>query len=66
MRTTASRKSDIQDWLRSKTIQFEGISLEVELLAILDGRKKYLINTIINETAKAQNKIVLWLPFYSH
>ncbi|KAG5897793.1 hypothetical protein JTB14_020010 [Gonioctena quinquepunctata] len=38
--TTASRKSDIQDWLRSKSILFEETLLEVQLLAIVKEHRK--------------------------
>lgn len=62
--TTASKKSDIQNWLRSKNIQFEESFLKVQLLAIVKEHKKAFDKYIVDEMAKAQNKIVLRLPPY--
>lgn len=62
--TTASRKTAIQDWLRSKSIQFEETLLKVELLAIVNEHRKKYDKYVIDEMAKAQNKIVLRLPPY--
>lgn len=38
--TTATKKSDIQDWLRSKNITFDDNLLKVELLVIVNMHKK--------------------------
>ena len=64
MPTTASRKSDIQNWLRFKAIKFEDAMLKVELLAIVNENKKAYNKYIIDEMAKEQRKIVLRLPPY--
>ncbi|VEN36202.1 unnamed protein product, partial [Callosobruchus maculatus] len=63
--TNASRKLDIQNWLRSKNISFDESLLEVELLQIVnEHRSEYNKYTGIDEMAKEQNKIVLRRPPY--
>ncbi|KAF2889907.1 hypothetical protein ILUMI_16266 [Ignelater luminosus] len=61
--TSGWKKSDIQDWLRSKQIKFDDRLLKVELLAIVNEQKNYNKYNI-DEMAKSQNKIVLRLPPY--
>ncbi|XP_072383841.1 uncharacterized protein [Diabrotica undecimpunctata] len=62
--TTASKKAEIIDWLRSKNISFEDSLLKVQLLAIVKEHKKRYDQYIVDEMAKRQNKIVLRLPPY--
>lgn len=62
--TTASRKSEIQQWLRSKHINFEEDLLKVELLLIVNENKGKYNKYVVDEMAKAQNKTVLRLPPY--
>ncbi|KAF2888189.1 hypothetical protein ILUMI_17984 [Ignelater luminosus] len=62
--TSGWKKSDIQDWLRSKEIKFDDCLFKVELLAIVNKHKKNYNKYIIDEMAKSQNKIVLKLPPY--
>ncbi|VEN35550.1 unnamed protein product [Callosobruchus maculatus] len=62
--TTASKKADIQDWLRSKNISFEESMLKVQLLKIVKEHKAKFEKYIIDEMAASQNKTVLRLPPY--
>lgn len=62
--TTASKKSEIQDWLRSKQIDFEEDMLKPQLLAIVNSCKEQYNKYIIDEMAAKHNKIVLRLPPY--
>lgn len=62
--TTATRKSEIQDWLRSKNIDFDENFLKVQLLSLVKQHKAKYNKYIIDEMAKSQNKTVLRLPPY--
>ncbi|KAF2888302.1 hypothetical protein ILUMI_17871, partial [Ignelater luminosus] len=63
--TSGWKKSDIQDWLRSKQIKFDDCLLKVEPLAIVNEHKKNYNKYIFDEMAKSQNKIVLrLLPYH--
>lgn len=62
--TTASRKVDVQNWLRSKNINFEEAMLKVQLLRIVKDHKAEYQKYAIDEMAASQNKTVLRLPPY--
>ncbi|VEN53573.1 unnamed protein product, partial [Callosobruchus maculatus] len=62
--TNASRKLDIQNWLRSKNISFHESLLKVELLQIVNEHKAEYNKYRIDEMAKEKNKLVLRLPLY--
>lgn len=62
--TTATRKAEIQDWLRSKSISFEDSMVKVELLRIVNENKTKYNKNIVDEIAKAHNRTVLRLPPY--
>jgi transposase len=60
---TGTKKADIQDWLRNKSISFEEDMVKPELLAIAKEslpQQKY----VIDEMARASKKTVLRLPPY--
>lgn len=62
--TSGSKKGDIQNWLRSKDIDFDNSMLKVQLLAIVKQHKAKYEKYIVDEMAARQNKIVLRLPPY--
>lgn len=62
--TTATRKALIQEWLRSKSIPFEDDMVKAELLRVVNEHKKKYVKYVIDEIAKAHNRIVLRLPPY--
>lgn len=61
---TSTKKSDIQNWLRSKNIPFEESLLKVQLLEIVKQHKSKFNKYIVDEMAKSHNKLVLRLPPY--
>nr|CAH7766760.1 unnamed protein product [Callosobruchus chinensis] len=62
--TSASKKSDIQDWLSSKNIAFDKSMLKLQLLEIVKQHKAEYDKYRIDVMAKLQNKTVLRLPPY--
>ncbi|KAL3279003.1 hypothetical protein HHI36_016519 [Cryptolaemus montrouzieri] len=62
--TSASRKVNIQEWLRSKNIAFGDDLIKAELLRIAKTHKPAYNKYVVDEMARNQNKIVLRLPPY--
>ncbi|XP_018569785.1 uncharacterized protein LOC108909842 [Anoplophora glabripennis] len=61
---TSSKKCDIQEWLYSKNIPFDDTMVKAQLLRLVNDNKKQYNKYIVDEMAKAENKIVLRLPPY--
>lgn len=64
--TIATKKKDIQKWLRAKGIDFDESLLKVQLLALVKQHKSKYEKFIIDEMAKIQNKLILRLPPYHY
>jgi transposase len=62
--TSASRKVDVQNWLRSKDIEFDQKMLKYQLLDLVKPHRVKYNKYVVDEMAKSQNKIVLRLPPY--
>nr|CAH7736896.1 unnamed protein product [Callosobruchus chinensis] len=61
------KKSNIQNWLSSKNIQFDDTMLKIELrtrTVISERSQKQYDDFVVDEMAKPQNKIILCLPPY--
>lgn len=62
--TTASKKSEMQDWLTSKGIQFDSNLRKVELYDIIKKNKSTFITYKIDDYIKSKGFEVLRLPPY--
>ncbi|XP_050500824.1 uncharacterized protein LOC126880805 [Diabrotica virgifera virgifera] len=62
--TSASRKADIIDWLRSKNIDFDESMLKVQLLDIVREHKSSYIRFAVDEMAREHDITVLRTPPY--
>lgn len=58
------KKKEIIQWFESKNIKVNSFLLKFELLQLIKSYKKPYQNCIVEEAARAQNKIVLRLPPY--
>ncbi|CAH2019811.1 unnamed protein product [Acanthoscelides obtectus] len=58
------KKSEIQDWLRAKNIPFDTFMLKLQLLDLVKQHRAKYDKYIVDEMAKAHNKMVLRLPPY--
>ncbi|XP_050308279.1 uncharacterized protein LOC126744770 [Anthonomus grandis grandis] len=62
--TTATKKGEIQEWLRSKNLSYEEAMIKAQLLKIVNENKSQFNLHIIDEMAKASGRTVLRLPAY--
>lgn len=63
--TSATRKSDVQEWLRRKNIPYEENMVKAELLSLVKQNKGVANNNyVIDALAQAANREVLRLPPY--
>lgn len=62
--TSCSRKSDMQEWLQSKQIDFDADMVRSELLHLIQLHRDKYNTYVTDEMAVSSNKIVLRLPPY--
>ncbi|XP_072400852.1 uncharacterized protein [Diabrotica undecimpunctata] len=62
--TSASRKADIIDWLRSKNIDFDESMIKIQLLDIVREHKSSYIRFAVDEMAREHGITVLRAPPY--
>ncbi|XP_047022563.1 uncharacterized protein LOC124634839 [Helicoverpa zea] len=62
--TTATRKADIQEWLKNKNIPFEEKDLRATLLEKVKHVKHLYQKFVVDDMAKEKNVLVLRLPPY--
>lgn len=62
--TTASRKADIQKWLKEKNIAYEEAELKAQLLIKVKYEKHKYQSYVVDELAKEYGVTVLRLPPY--
>lgn len=58
------KKTDIMDWLKQKNIPVDNSYVKAEVLGLVRKHKPAVKKYIVDEVAKAENKIVLRLPPY--
>ncbi|CAH2013731.1 unnamed protein product [Acanthoscelides obtectus] len=58
------KKSEIQDWLRAKNMPFDTFMLKLQLQDLVKQHRAKYDKYIVDEMAKAHNKMVLRLPPY--
>lgn len=61
---TSWKRADIITWLQEKNIEFDNSFIKSELLDLVRQHAPAFDKYLVDEAAKAANKMVLWLPPY--